>query len=87
MDIAFYPGIVAYVLPKFIGEPGHLLGIPQQLPAFVRENEGVVDALKEQAAQFRFQLLDLERHRGLGIIQHPGGFGKTVQLCHLDECA
>ena len=61
------------------------MGVLQDFASFVGQEDVVVDPFEKMDAEFRFELLDLKGHGGLGIAKALGCLGKTVQFRDKDK--
>ena len=77
--------VAAQAFFELIGERTHLVGVHGKLVPTLGQGDRMLDPLKQQAAKLVLKLFDLKRHRGLGIPQLLGGFGKAAQLGHVNE--
>ena len=66
-------------------ECADLMRVGYKLVAALGEGDRVVDSLKQQTAEFLFELLDLKGNRGLRISQHLRRLRKAAQLGNMDN--
>ena len=71
---------------EIVCQRADLMRVGNQLVPALGQRNGVVDALKKQAAQFILQLLDLKGNGGLRITELVCGFRKASQLRNVYKC-